>query len=149
MLLSFRPFQEKEMADTVRLIQEEIMIYKRRKVSPKKIEEKLQQNETFTIYKIDKKKSKKAQRIGVLSFRETPQGIYLDLIALEKAAQHKGFGRLIFRRLEKEARTRQAAAIYLHVLKENLPAQQAYQKYGLDIVKSKSTYLMMSKTLSS
>jgi|GEM_PF-3235993 len=148
MLLAFRPFQEKEMADTVRLIQEEIMIYKRRKVSSKKVEEKLLENETFMIYKIDKKKSKKAQRIGVLSFQDTRQGIYLDLIALEKGAQHQGFGQLIFRRLEREARRRQAATIYLHVLRENLPAQKAYQKYGLDIVKTKSTYIMMSKKLS-
>ncbi|MBO8170438.1 MAG: GNAT family N-acetyltransferase [Bacillaceae bacterium] len=125
------------------LTREEIGRYTDKPITDRLIQKKLNKNTTYIIYS-------RMKRIGFVSFRKERQNsLFLDLMVLEKRAQHKGIGQKILKQLSRYALKNDLEAIELQVFERNIPAIRAYIKYGFECTRKQRGEWSMKKSLTS
>jgi ribosomal protein S18 acetylase RimI-like enzyme len=135
MSLLYKHMTEADLGYIMKSTRQELGKYYQREITDTKIKKKLLKNKAYGIYD-------EGSRVGFVLFREKKGKLYLDLLVLEKRAQHRGFGGQIINRLVKRVRNEQLEAIDLHVHPDNKQAIDAYYKYGfIEVKNSRSHYL--------
>ena len=138
MSLLYKQVTEADLGYIMESTRQELGKYYRREITDKELKKKLLKNKAYRIYYED-------NGVGFVLFREKKGKLYLDLLVLEKKAQHRGFGGQILSRLEKRVRNQRLESINLHVHPDNKQAIGAYHKYGFSQSKTSRSHYLFKK----